>query len=154
MKYNEFTLKKNKSATRVGRGISAGKGKTAGRGTKGQGSRKSDIRAGFAGGQTPIHMQLPKLRGFKTKRTPAEVVYTGQLEAIKKEAIDTVELAKAGLVTSPHAKVKLIKNGELKVKKTVTVQAASASAREMVEKAGGSVEIVAQVARPAKKTTK
>jgi large subunit ribosomal protein L15 len=151
MKYNELTIKKAKQPNRVGRGISAGRGKTAGRGTKGQGARKSSIKHGFSGGQTPLHMQLPKLRGFKSKRRQVEAVYTGQIEAIKKETIDSEALAKAGLVSSAYVKVKLITNGELKSKKAVKVQAVSASAREMVEKAGGSVEIVAQLARPAKK---
>lgn len=153
MKYNELTLKKNKTASRVGRGISAGRGKTAGRGTKGQGSRKSSIRHGFSGGQTPLHMQLPKLRGFKSKRKVMENVYTGQLESIKKETIDAAELAKAGLISNPFVRVKLISKGELKTKKTIKLPAVSASAKEMIEKAGGSVEIVAQTARPANKAT-
>jgi len=152
MKYNELTLKKAKQAGRVGRGISAGRGKTAGRGTKGQGSRKSSLRQGFSGGQTPLYMQLPKLRGFNSKRTPAEVIYTGQLELIKKETVDTAALAQAGLISSQYVKVKLINNGELKSKKSVKVQAVSESAKTAVEKAGGSVEVVAQTARLAKKS--
>src|SRR4051812_15744538 len=98
MKYNELTISRNKSKRRVGRGISAGQGKTAGRGTKGQGARKSGgVRPGFEGGQMPLYMRVPKLRGFKSKRTPAEVVYTGQLDAIKTSIIDTKALAEAGL---------------------------------------------------------
>jgi large subunit ribosomal protein L15 len=74
MKYNELILDRNKSKRRVGRGISAGQGKTAGRGTKGQGARKSGgVRPGFEGGQMPLYMRVPKLRGFKSKRTAAEV---------------------------------------------------------------------------------
>jgi large subunit ribosomal protein L15 len=152
MKYNELTLKSAKKPSRVGRGISAGRGKTAGRGTKGQGSRKSSLKAGFAGGQTPLYMQLPKLRGFKSKRIGPEVVKTSDLEAIKKTVIDTAALAEAGLISSPHVFVKLIVNGELKTKKTIKVQAASASAIEMVEKAGGSLETVPRIARPKSKT--
>lgn len=155
MKYNELTISSQKSATRVGRGIAAGKGKTAGRGTKGQGSRKSGgVRPGFEGGQMPLYMRLPKLRGFKSKRTPVEIVYTGQLDAIKKAAIDTTTLAGAGLVSSPYVGVKLILKGEVKNKKDVKLQAASAKAIEALQKAGGSFQGVARVARPSKKSEK
>lgn len=147
MKFNELAVKRNKSATRAGRGISGGRGKTAGRGTKGQGARKSSIRQGFAGGQTPLYMQLPKLRGFKSKFVKPEVVYTGQLEAIKKQTIDNAVLAEEGLISNQHVAVKLINKGELKTKKTVRVQGASAGAINAVELAGGQVETVARVAR-------
>jgi large subunit ribosomal protein L15 len=81
MKYNELNIEANKSKTRVGRGIAAGKGKTAGRGTKGQHSRTgSTRRPGFEGGQNPLMQRLPKLRGFKSFKVPAETIYTGQLE--------------------------------------------------------------------------
>ena len=92
MKYNELVLNQQKKPTRVGRGISAGRGKTAGRGTKGQGSRKSPVRDGFEGGQMPLYMRLPKLRGFKSHRDSHRNVYTGQLDNIKKAAIDTAAL--------------------------------------------------------------
>jgi large subunit ribosomal protein L15 len=154
MKYNELILKRNKSANRVGRGISAGQGKTAGRGTKGQGARKSGgVRPGFEGGQMPLYMRVPKLRGFKSKRTPAEVVYTGQLDSIKKAVIDTSALAEAGLISSPYVNVKLILKGEVKSKKEVKITKASASAIVAVEKAGGSFNQTARLARPIKKTT-
>lgn len=151
MKYNQLTTSRNKQPKRVGRGISAGGGKTAGRGTKGQGARKSATKSGFSGGQTPIYMQLPKLRGFKSKRPATEEVYTGQLESIKKTIIDTKTLAEYGLISSPYVRVKLITKGELKSKKTVQIQAASESAKKIVSKASGSVEIVAQTPRPASK---
>jgi large subunit ribosomal protein L15 len=154
MKYNELILKRNKSANRVGRGISAGQGKTAGRGTKGQGARKSGgVRPGFEGGQMPLYMRVPKLRGFKSKRTPPEVVYTGQLDNIKKAIIDTSALAEAGLISSPYVNVKLILKGEIKSKKDVKITKASASAIVAVEKAGGSFNQTARLARPIKKTT-
>jgi large subunit ribosomal protein L15 len=154
MKYNELILKRNKSANRVGRGISAGQGKTAGRGTKGQGARKSGgVRPGFEGGQMPLYMRVPKLRGFKSKRTPAEVVYTGQLDSIKKSTIDTAALAEAGLISSPYVNVKLILKGEVKAKKEVKITKASASAIVAVEKAGGSFSTTARLPRPIKKTT-
>lgn len=152
MKYNELVLKRNKPAKRAGRGISAGRGKTAGRGTKGQGSRKSGgVRPGFEGGQMPLYMRVPKLRGFKSKRTPVEVVYTGQLDSIKKQTVDNNALAEAGLVSSAHSKVKLVVKGELKSKKDIKLQAASAQAIAIVEKAGGSFTQTAQQPKTAKK---
>jgi large subunit ribosomal protein L15 len=154
MKYNELIISRNKSKRRVGRGISAGQGKTAGRGTKGQGARKSGgVRPGFEGGQMPLYMRVPKLRGFKSKRTPAEVVYTGQLEAIKKAIINNTVLAEAGLVSSSYASVKLISKGELKSKKDVKLQGASASAIKALEKIGGTFSITPRIARESKKTT-
>lgn len=154
MKYNELTITKQKKATRPGRGISAGRGKTAGRGTKGQGARKSSLKSGFEGGQIPLYMRIPKLRGFKDHRPKAEEVYTGQLEQIKKPAIDTIVLHEAGLISSPHVKVKLLVRGNLTVKKIVQLQSASVKAIEAVEKAGGSFSAVAQVGRPSKKAEK
>jgi large subunit ribosomal protein L15 len=154
MKYNELILKKNKSANRVGRGISAGQGKTAGRGTKGQGARKSGgVRPGFEGGQMPLYMRVPKLRGFKSKRSPAEVIYTGQLDAIKKSTIDATVLAESGLISSPFVNAKLILKGEVKSKKDVKLSGASANAVKAVEKAGGSFSQTDRLARPNKKTT-
>jgi large subunit ribosomal protein L15 len=152
MKYNELTIKASKKRRQVGRGISAGRGKTAGRGTKGQGSRKSSLKSGFAGGQTPLHMQLPKLRGFKSHHRAHEAVKTGDLEALKKTVIDNAALAEAGLVSSPFASVKLISTGELKSKKTVKLQGASAGAIKAIEKAGGTFEVTQRAARPAKIT--
>jgi len=151
MKYNELVLNRNKAKRRVGRGISAGQGKTAGRGTKGQGARKSGgVRPGFEGGQMPLYMRVPKLRGFKSKRTPHENVYTGQLESIKAAVVDTYVLAEAGLISNPHASVKLIVKGDLAAKKTVKLQAASAKAIEAVEKAGGSFSATPRLGRTAK----
>jgi large subunit ribosomal protein L15 len=151
MRYNELVVARQTKARRSGRGISAGRGKTAGRGTKGQGSRKSPLKQGFEGGQIPTYMRLPKLRGFKSHRYGIENVYTGQLEQVKKPAIDTNVLAEAGLISSPYVKVKLIKKGELTSKKIVQLQAASKQAKEQVEKAGGSFTEVARQGRPAKK---
>ncbi len=154
MKYNELTMKRQAKPIRSGRGISAGRGKTAGRGTKGQGARKSPVRAGFEGGQMPLYMRLPKLRGFKSHRYGVENIYTGQLEQIKKPAIDTKVLFEAGLISSPHMSVKLLLKGELKTKKIVQLQAASANAIDAVEKAGGSFAKVARVPRPKKTSAK
>jgi large subunit ribosomal protein L15 len=150
MKYNELVIMRQPKPTRGGRGISAGRGKTAGRGTKGQGARKSSLKQGFEGGQIPIFMRLPKLRGFKSHRQAVENVYTGQLEQLKKPAVDTMVLAEAGLISSPHVKVKLLKKGDLTSKKIVQLQAASQAAKEQVEKTGGSFTEVARVGRPKK----
>jgi len=150
MKFNELQVDRNKSAKRVGRGISAGQGKTAGRGTKGQmartGSRK---RPGFEGGQNPLMQRLPKLPGFKSKAVRAEVVYTGQLDQFAGKVADAEALAKAGLISNPYVKVKVIAKGEVTKKVTVKAQGISASALEAVQKAGGSFEKVAVNARPA-----
>lgn len=152
MKFHELTTQKTKSATRVGRGIAAGQGKTAGRGTKGQmartGSRK---RPGFEGGQNPLMQRLPKMHGFRSFRAKAENINVGQLEVFAGKTVDSVVLAEAGLVSSPYARIKLLGNGELTKKVTVHLPAASESAIEAIQKAGGSFKKVAQLARPTTK---
>jgi len=151
MKFNELNVVKLKKPTRKGRGIAAGEGKTAGRGTKGQGSRKSGgVRPGFEGGQMPLYMKLPKLRGFTSHRPKVYNVYTYQLDSIKKSVIDTTVLAESGIIEDPHVKVKLIAKGELKSKVTVKLQGASEGAIKQLEKAGGNFEKVEQLKRPAK----
>lgn len=154
MKYNELLINRQKKSARAGRGISAGRGKTAGRGTKGQGSRKSPIRSGFEGGQMPLYMRLPKLRGFKSHRTTSENIYTGQLDAIKKTSVNTSSLYDAGLISSPHVSVKLLYKGEITSKKDVSVQAASQKSIEALEKAAGSFKRTARLPRPTKKLDK
>jgi large subunit ribosomal protein L15 len=155
MKYNELQLTRQKKPKRVGRGISAGRGKTAGRGTKGQGARKSGgVRPGFEGGQMPLYMRLPKLRGFKSHRPKPQIVYTGQIDAIKKSQIDNFTLFEAGLMASPYQSAKLLFKGELKSKKTVRIQAASASAVEAITKAGGSFEAIERQPRTKQKIVK
>ena len=154
MKYNELTVKRQRKVQRVGRGISAGRGKTAGRGTKGQGSRKSPIRAGFEGGQMPLYMRLPKLRGFKSHRPTIETVYTGQLDKVSGATVDTTSLHKAGLISNPHVSVKLIVKGDLRSKKTVKLPRASQTAIAAIKKAGGTYERVEQLGRPTTKKPK
>jgi large subunit ribosomal protein L15 len=151
MKYNELQLSRQKDARRSGRGIAAGRGKTAGRGTKGQGARKSGgVRPGFEGGQMPLSMRLPKLRGFKSHALKPEVIYTGQLDSLKKSSLDSQDLFEAGLITSPHVSVKLVVRGEVKDKKQLKIPAASAQALKAVEKAGGSVVVTERLARQPK----
>lgn len=152
MKYHELKTANKKTANRVGRGIAAGQGKTAGRGTKGQGARTgSSKRPGFEGGQNPLMQRLPKLVGFRSYRTKAEVVYTGQLDAFGGKKVDNAVLAEAGLVSSAYSNVKLILKGEVTKKVTISLQAASAGAVAAVQKAGGSFEKVKVAARPASK---
>ncbi|MEO8784734.1 MAG: 50S ribosomal protein L15 [Candidatus Saccharimonadales bacterium] len=155
MKYNELNITSHKNAKRVGRGIAAGGGKTAGRGTKGQNARTGGgVRPGFEGGQTPLMQRLPKLRGFRSIRTPAETIYTSQLEAFAGKTVDSQVLADAGLISSPYVAVKLLTNGELSKKVTVKLPGASASAIAMVQKAGGSFVVTERLGRPAKTASK
>jgi large subunit ribosomal protein L15 len=155
MKFNELSVTKHKTGRRVGRGISAGQGKTAGRGTKGQKARTGSSRKpGFAGGTNPLMQQLPKLRGFKSHRIPAEVIYTGQLEAFGNKVVDTTTLAAAGLISSPYVNVKLLSRGELKAKVTVKVQKISSTALEAVQQAGGSFVSTERLGRPKTSTKK
>lgn len=155
MKYNELTIDKQKQSTRVGRGIAAGKGKTAGRGTKGQNSRTGGgVRPGFEGGQNPLAQRLPKLPGFRSVRTKAENIYTSQLNELGLK-VDNFVLAEKGLISNPYVRVKLIVGGEITKKVSVSVQSASKSATLAVKKAGGSVTIAERPKRSAKeKTTK
>jgi large subunit ribosomal protein L15 len=96
--------------------------------------------------------QLPKLPGFKSKRTPAENVYTGELEQFSGKTVDAVVLAEAGLISNAYVTVKLIHKGELTKKVTVKLPAASEGAIAAVEAAGGSFEKTKRLAR--EKTTK
>ena len=141
-KYNELQLSSHKSRKRVGRGISAGGGKTAGRGTKGQNSRTGKkLRSMFQGGQNGIVTAVPKGRGFKSLRTPAQVVYLDRLNDFK-GTIDNFKLYEAGLVATPFHTVKVIARGEITTKVSLKVQAASKSVIAAIEKAGGSFEKV------------
>lgn len=147
MKIHELVVTTNKSSRRVGRGIAAGRGKTAGRGTKGQKSRTgSGRRPGFEGGQNPLMQRLPKLRGFRSNRTPAETVYTGQINELG-AIVDNYTLHGAGLVSSPFVRVKLIVKGEITKKLNINLQLASLPAIEAIQKLGGSFNQTGQVKR-------
>ncbi|MFO8074820.1 MAG: 50S ribosomal protein L15 [Actinomycetota bacterium] len=131
----------HRARTRKGRGEAAGKGKTAGRGTKGSGARGT-VPAGFEGGQMPLQRRLPKQPGFTNRnRVVYETVNVGRLaEAFADgDAVDAEALRARGLVRRGSAPVKVLGDGELAVKLDVTVDAASASAREKIEAAGGSL---------------
>ncbi|OLF16443.1 50S ribosomal protein L15 [Actinophytocola xanthii] len=126
--------------TRVGRGHGSGKGKTAGRGTKGTKARKN-VPAAFEGGQMPIHMRLPKLRGFKNRfRTEYQPVNLGDIARVFPEggSVGVEELVGRGLVRKNQL-VKVLGDGDLEgVKLDVTAHAFSKSASEKLSAAGGS----------------
>jgi large subunit ribosomal protein L15 len=151
-KYNELQLTANKNKKRVGRGIAAGQGKTAGRGTKGQGARTGKkLGATFMGGQRTLVRAVPKARGFKSLRTPAQVVYLDHLNAFAGKTVDNFSLFEAGYIATPFHAVKIIARGELTENVTVKVAGASKSVQAAVEKAGGSYE---KTAVPLKESTK
>ena len=140
-----------KKRTRVGRGISAGQGKTSGRGQKGQGSRESSsVPKGFEGGQMKQSMRLPKLRGFHNRfRREYQVVNLSKLNRFgAKDIVDGAALAAAGLVTGPDVPVKLLAAGRVKVAVHVRVHRASVAARSAVEAAGGRVDLLEEPASP------
>src|SRR6202022_3806069 len=108
MKVHELEVDSHKNRKRVGRGIAAGQGKTAGRGTKGQNARTGKkLKANFMGGQGALMKRIPKKRGFKSIRVPAQVVYTGQLEAFDGKTVTNETLAEAGLIATPYHTVKI-----------------------------------------------
>ena len=152
MKYNELEVNKNTRPTRKGRGISAGQGKTAGRGTKGQKARTGHRKmpTGFMGGQRAIMQAIPKLKGFKTIHAKAEVVYTDVLSELSGN-VDNFVLAEKNFISSPYVKVKVISRGELKSKIDLETQFASKSAIAALKKAGGSFKKVSVPMREAKK---
>jgi large subunit ribosomal protein L15 len=141
-----------KNRMRVGRGPGSGKGKTGGRGVKGQKSRSGVAIAGFEGGQMPLHMRMPK-RGFNNPfaKQFAEVnlwrleqaIAAGKLDA--KQAIDGKALVAAGVVRREKDGVRLLGKGELTTKIDITVYSASAAAKAAVEKAGGKITTTAPV---------
>ena len=151
MKLNE--LKDNEGArkgrVRVGRGIGSGLGKTAGRGQKGQKSRSGVSIWGFEGGQMPLHMRLPK-RGFNNifARDYAEVNIGAVQKAIDagkldiKATLDQAALNAAGISRGGKDGIRLLGKGELKAKLAFKVAGVSKGAREAVEKAGGSIELI------------
>jgi len=151
-KYNELLAGANKDKKRVGRGIAAGGGKTAGRGTKGQGARTGKkLGATFQGGQRTLVRAVPKARGFKSLRTPAQVVYLDTLNDFKGKTVDNATLFEQGYISTPFHTVKVITRGELTAALTVKVAGASKSSQEAIAKAGGGFE---KTAVPLRKSTK
>lgn len=147
MKLNEMTSSGNKVAYRKGRGAGSGNGKTAGRGHKGQNARSGGgVRPGFEGGQMPLYRRLPK-RGFNNKRfAPAYIeVNVSDLEKLDNGAEVTAKtLAEAGIITLPKINdgVKILGNGDLTKKLDVKAAKFTQSAKEKIEKAGGTAQEV------------
>lgn len=133
---------------RVGRGQGSGLGKTAGRGGKGQKARSGNMRfEGFEGGQSPLQRRMPKFGFNSPNRTVYAVVNLSDLEGFDAGAtVDVAALESRGLVKGRYDGVKLLGNGSLNKKLTIRVNKASGTAREAIEKAGGSVEELPLVA--------
>jgi large subunit ribosomal protein L15 len=148
-----------KKRQRIGRGIGSGMGKTGGRGGKGQTARSGVRIKGFEGGQMPLHRRLPK-RGFKNTAFALKLneVNLGRIQAAIEAKlidpaakIDAAALVKAGLLRRAKDGVRLLGTGEIKAKVTLSVYGASKSAVAAVEKAGGTVEILAPKADASEK---
>ena len=130
-----------KAKKRVGRGIGGRRGKTAGRGTKGQGAR-NNIKPGFEGGQLPLAMRIPKLKGFKNPfRVEYNVINLDAIEEFDGDEVNPQSLRAKGLVHK-HGLVKVLGRGELTRAVTVKAHGFSKSAVEAIQAAGGSVEII------------
>lgn len=131
-----------KRKIRVGRGEAGRRGKTAGRGTKGQKARGT-VPPWFEGGRTPIHRQIPQLKGFKN---PNKVVFNpvnvGDLAQFDAGTEVTADLLRQAGLAKKKGPIKVLGNGDLDVSLSVKVHAASASARSKIEAAGGSVELI------------
>ena len=150
MKLNKLNSKAMKSKKRLGRGIGSSKGKTCGRGHKGQKSRSGVAIKSFEGGQMPLYRRLPK-RGFKSivnKKNIAIINLSRIQEIITKQKdilnnkINLTNLQKSKLINKKHKKLKLLGEGDLKQKFDIEVNAISKSAKEKIEKLGGKVILI------------
>lgn len=146
MKLNELSPVKGsrKSRKRLGRGIGSGKGKTAGRGTKGHNSRSGGgVRPGFEGGQMPLHRRLPK-RGFTNifRKKFIEINLRDLANLESGSTVDERTLIRRGLVKGKRDGIKLLGHGEVKHPLAVKVQRVSRKARQKIEAAGGTVEVI------------
>jgi len=147
MKTHDLTPQRGsrKNTRRVGRGTAAGQGKTAGKGTKGQLARSGPgIPGWFEGGQTPLHMRVPKLRGFKNRfRKTFVAVNVGRLGEYAAEGkVSPDTLAAKGLIEK-DARIKVLGDGVIDTKLEVHAHSVSATARQKIESAGGSIVIIA-----------
>jgi large subunit ribosomal protein L15 len=150
MELNKLATKFKKSKKRVGRGIGSGKGKTSGRGHKGQKSRSGVAIKSFEGGQMPLYRRLPK-RGFKSlslKKNIAVINLSRIQEIITKQKNTTADkislsnLQKSNVINKKYNKLKLLGTGELKEKFDIEVNAISKTAKEKIEKIGGKVTLI------------
>ncbi len=146
MKLNELSPARGsrKTPRRLGRGVGSGRGKTAGRGTKGYNSRSGGgVRPGYEGGQMPLHRRLPK-RGFANifGKNIAVINIRDLARFDKGTVVDEVALVEAGLVKGKRDGIKLLGQGEIKHSLDVKVDLISKSAREKIEAVGGKVEVI------------
>jgi len=142
-----------KTRLRVGRGASAGQGKTCGRGVKGQRARKGGYhKVGFEGGQMPLQRRLPKV-GFRSKMSVAEV-RLDELLKVEGTVVDIDALKKANLIPISADRAKVVLSGELTKAVSLKGIGATKGAREAIEKAGGTVEALPEKPKPAKLTAK
>jgi large subunit ribosomal protein L15 len=144
-----------KNRKRVGRGLGSGKGRYSGRGIKGQKARSGShkLRAGFEGGQMPVYMRLPKQRGATSKdalpigpfRTSTAPVNVRDLDRFANgDEVTPESLVDKGLLKNTRTDVKILGNGEISKQLTIRVHAISASARQKIEQAGGTVDLLRQ----------
>ena len=149
MKLNTLNSKSSKNKKRLGRGIGSGKGKTSGRGHKGQKSRSGVAIKSFEGGQMPLYRRLPK-RGFKsTKNKAIAIINLSRIQEIidKKKILPNIKinlpnLQKSKLINNKYRKLKLLASGDIKKKFDVEVNFISQSAKEKIEKSGGKVTLI------------
>ena len=149
MKLNTFNSKSSKNKKRLGRGIGSTKGKTCGRGHKGQKSRSGVAIKSFEGGQMPLYRRLPK-RGFKsTKNKAIAIINLSKIQEIinKKKILPNIKinlsnLQKSKLIKNKYRKLKLLASGDIKKKFDVEVNFISQSAKEKIEKSGGKVTLI------------
>jgi large subunit ribosomal protein L15 len=158
MRLNEIKDKvgARKERVRIGRGIGSGVGKTGGRGGKGQTARAGVAIGGFEGGQMPLHRRLPK-RGFnKWRRKDFNVINVGTLQQAiddkrldSSKPVDVTALVAAGVLRRPKDGLRVLGDGEIKAKVTLTVDHAAAAAKTALEKAGGSITLIEMKILPA-----
>lgn len=149
MKYHELDVVANKKRKRVGRGIATGHGKTAGRGTKGQGARSGNKKSAiFQGGSRSLVTAVPKARGFKSHLPKDQIVYLDHLNDMKDKEVDNFYLYERGYIKTPYARTKVITRGEITVPVILKVQKVSKSSEEAIKKAGGSVKLTPTPKRP------
>ena len=149
MKLNELNNKSSKSKKRLGRGIGSSKGKTSGRGHKGQKSRSGVAIKSFEGGQMPLYRRLPK-RGFKRiKNKRIALINLSRIQEIINKnkislntKINLQNLQKSNLINNKYKKLKLLGSGDIKVKVDFEVDFISESAKEKIEKSGGKVTLI------------
>jgi len=150
MELNKLSSKSIKTKKRLGRGIGSGKGKTSGRGHKGQKSRSGVAIKSFEGGQMPLYRRLPK-RGFKSfsSKNDVAIINLSRIQEIIKKNKNTINgkinlsnLQKSKLINKKYSKLKLLGSGELKEKFNIEVNSVSKSAKAKIEKIGGTVTLV------------